>query len=136
MKHWYKTAMVGTKDDGTQYTVCTQMFYVDDDSCMADLTDVLRNAGIKPDRLPVKVYIAKNSKQMTDDKSVLHYMADVEKVNSLLFDALARGYGGKTLVEDAMAYGVHFRNVLISNAKAAYQVELVKCRGEDGGGDE
>ena len=135
MKHWFVTAMSGTKEDGTTYTMCTQRFYVDDDRTMADLADVFKNAGISTKSIQVRAYIAKNSIVMTGTNGMNLPMADATKVPSIIMGALTAGLGGDVKPTDAMAYGVHFQNVLLKNAVSAYAVERAKCLGEDGGGD-
>ncbi len=61
MKHWFTTAVVGEKEDGTKYTICIQKFFVDDERILADLSAVFANCGIGLAGTPLRAYIARNS---------------------------------------------------------------------------
>lgn len=131
MKHWFKTAMQRINDEGVQYTMGTQMFYVDDDMTLASLADVFTNTGIGLGDGPVRVYIANNSVPMVHD-GVRLPMAKVESVLGIVMNALARGFGKGVDVQDAAAYVMHLSNVLAVNARGAYEVEYQKLYGEAG----
>ena len=139
MKHWFTTAVVGENDDGVQYTVCTQKFYIDQDRTLVDLAGLFLNSGVGLAGMPLRAYIAKNSVGMVDDKGVRLPMAPIGQAGQILMGALSAGYGNKPNVQDAMAYLTHMTNVLAKNALGAYTVEVSKVnaippdsQGDDG----
>ena len=123
MKHWFTTAVVGAKEDGSKYTVCTQKFFVDDDRCLVNLAEVFVNSGVGVSGAPLRAYIARNSTGMVDDKGVRMPMAPIGQVSQILLGALSAGYGDNPNIQDAMAYMTHLTNVLAKNAVAAYMAE-------------
>lgn len=139
MKHWFTTVVVGENNDGVQYTVCTQKFYIDDDRTLVDLAGLFANSGVGLAGMPLRAYIAKNSVGMVDDKGVRLPMAPIGQAGQILMGALSAGYGNKPNVQDAMAYLTHMTNVLVKNALGAYAVEVAKVnavppesQGDDG----
>lgn len=134
MKHWFNTAVVGEKEDGVRYTVCTQMFYVDDGVTLADLGDVFKNSGIGVGEPAVRAYIAKNSVMMAGDR-MRRPMAKAEKIGDILMGALAAGLGRNVQVDDVVAYAAHLKNVLLKNAVGAYLAERRKLYYEAGDGE-
>lgn len=138
MKHWFLTAVLGKREDGVPYTVCTQKFFVDDERTLVDLAGLFQNTGIGLNSWPLRVYIAKNSVGMVDDKGVRLPMAPVSQVQQILMGALAAGYGNQPDMQAAMAYLMRLQNVLAKNAIGAYQAEKEKSciispsEGDDG----
>ena len=139
MKHWFTTVVAGENEDGVQYTVCTQKFFVDDERVLVDLAGLFMNSGVGLAGMPLRAYIAKNSVGMIDDKGVRLPMAPVAQAGQILMGALSAGYGDKPNVQDAMAYLTHMTNVLVKNALSAYAVEVSKVnavppenQGDDG----
>ena len=126
MKNWFTTAVLGEKEDGTKYTICTQKFFVDDDRVLTDLSAVFANCGIGLAGAPLRAYIAKNSVSMASDKGVRLPMVPVNQVGQIVMGALAAGYGEKPNIQDAMAYVTHLTNVLAKNAMGAYAAEVAK----------
>ena len=127
MKHWFLTAVLGEREDGVPYTVCTQKFFVDDERTLVDLAGLFQNTGIGLNSWPLRVYIAKNSVGMVDDKGVRLPMAPVSQVQQILMGALAAGYGNQPDMQAAMAYLMRLQNVLAKNAIGAYQAEKEKA---------
>ena len=138
MKHWFLTAVRGEQEDGVQYTVCTQKFFIDEDRILIDLAGLFQNTGVGLDSWPLRVYIAKNSVGMVDDKGVRRPMAPLSQAQQILMGALAAGYVNKPDIQDAMAYLTHLQNVLAKNAMGAYVAEVAKAHiispseGDDG----
>lgn len=126
MKHWFLTAVKGEQEDGTQYTVCTQKFFIDEDRVLVDLVGLFQNSGVGLNSGPLRAYIAKNSVGMVDDKGVRLPMAPLTQASQILMKALAAGYGNKPDIQDAMAYLLHMQNVLAQNAMCVYAAEAAK----------
>ena len=105
---------------------------------MEYLAGLFQNTGIGLDSWPLRVYIAKNSVGMVDDKGVRRPMAPLSQAQQILMGALAAGYGNKPDIQDAMAYLTHLQNVLAKNAMGAYVAEAAKAHiispseGDDG----
>lgn len=127
MKHWFTTVVAGENEEGVQYTVCTQKFYVDQYRCLVDLSGVFKNSGVGLTGVPLRAYIAKNSVGMVDDKGVRLPMAPVEQAGQIVLGALAAGHGDNPNIQDVMAYITHMNNVLAANAKVAYAAELANA---------
>ena len=137
MKHWFTTAVVGEKEDGTKYTICTQKFFVDDERILADLSAVFKNCGIGLAGTPLRAYIARNSTGMVDEKGMRRPMAPADDVGRIVLGALSAGYGDQPKAEDAMAYVMHLTNHLAKNAMTAYAAEMARVyavppKGDDG----
>lgn len=126
MKHWFLTAVMGEREDGVPYTVCTQKFFIDDERTLIDLVGLFQNSGVGLNSGPLRAYIAKNSVGMVDDKGVRLPMAPLTQAGQILMRALAAGCGNKPDIQDAMAYLLHMQNVLAQNAMRAYAAEAAK----------
>ena len=126
MKHWFTTVVAGENEEGVQYTVCTQKFYIDQERFLVDLSGLFANAGVGLAGAPLCAFIAKNSVGMVDEKGVRRPMAPVVQASQILMSALAAGHGEKVNVQDAVAYVTHLQNVLAKNAMRAYAMEAAK----------
>ena len=137
MKHWFNTIIAGQNEDGSQYTIGTQMFHVDDEQVLVDLHDVFRNAGLSLSSVQARAYLARNSVIMRHD-GINRPMAKADDAGAILMGFLAAGFGTNVNPQDVTAYAMHLKNTLKLNAVGAYMAERRRALGEDGadGGDQ
>jgi hypothetical protein len=126
VKHWYTTIVSG-QDDGGNYTVCTQKFFIDEQRLLFDLCGAFLNAGLSLD-VQAKAYIIKHSVPMNDDKGVRLMMAPVKEADQIILGALSAGVGGGANAVTAAGYVMHMTNVLAKNAMGAYMNEWTKAQ--------
>ena len=137
MRHWFNTIIAGQNEDGSTYTIGTQMFYVDDEQVLIDLRDAFRNAGLSLVTVQTKAYLARNSVIMRHD-GINRPMAKADDTGAILMGFLAAGFGAYANPQDVTAYAMHLKNTLKLNAVGAYMAERRRALGEDGapGGDQ